>query len=271
MRDIGVQPGMPGALNTLTSLFGEDYLDPYFASGVRIGWERTGGSLWRLAARASVEKQRSATLQASPPLSGSPFRPVRVAARGTLVSTSLELERRLEEKLGLSWGGVAELEVGSFAGSGYAIPKLELSALRPSEDRRNVIGLRAMGGMALGSPAPQQLFLLGGRSTLPGHPYRSFAGDAFVLTDLEASRDLAHPFVRGRLLFSAGWTGDFDSDSRRVPVSWAAVGTKGVRTSAGIGVALLYDLLRIDLVRGFGRSGETQLLVSLDPRVWPWL
>ncbi len=273
-RDIGLRPGMPGALNTVTSLWGDDFLDPFFASGGRVRMERDQGETWQLSAQLTAERQESARLElAKPVLGGDPFRPVRIADRGTLLSATLGVQRIVQETDGWSLGGSASLEAGAFAGAGFGRPVVELEALHSAFDRHTSVRATLSAGAVFGSPAPQQLFLLGGRNTLPGYPYRSFSGDAAGLLNVEATRDLVAPFVSLRLLGAAGWTGVLDDSGRagratRVPLSWGTRTTPGVSTSLGMGAGLLYNLLRLDLVRGLGRGGEWQLLLSLDHRLW---
>jgi len=268
VRDIGPQPGMPMGLNTLTSVFGEDYLDPFHASGVRLEHDRGLRADWRFGLQLAAERQRRMTLEASPLFGESPFRPVRAAAEGTLVSARASIERTLPDRAALAWGGSVRVEGGSFDGDAFAIPHVQLQLRRGSQDRRSSAELQASAGAALGAPAPQQLFLLGGRHTLPGYSYRAFAGDVFALASFEAARDLMYPFVRARITAAAGWTGTYKA---AIPVQWGAAETRSVRTSAGAGVGLLYDLLRFDVGRGLGRGGEWQLIVSLEPRIWSWL
>lgn len=268
LRDIGVRPGIAMALNTITSLWGDDFTDPYFASGVELGYERAMGTEWRFGGALRAERHESARLETEPVFGDSPFRPVRPATEGTLLGGRIELERRLRETASLSWAGRVQLDAGTFDSNGFAIPTAELQLFRGTEDRRGSIDVTLTGGIALGDPAPQQHFLLGGRNTLPGFPYRMFGGDAFVLTNVVVSRDIAYPFVRARLLGAAGWTDQRDDTG--LPPGFAFE-TGNVRASLGAGVGLLYDLVRLDLARGFGRDGEWQLLLSLQPKVWPWL
>ena len=41
--------------------------------------------------------------------------------------------------------------------------------------------------------------------------------------------------------------------------------------SAGLGLGLGWDLIRLDLVRGFTEGGTWELVVSVNPDFWPWL
>lgn len=274
-RDLGVKPAVPGALNTLTSLWGDDGTDLFFATGARAAIERRLGGNWGLEIRAAAERHEAAHLvHDTPPLSDAAFRPVLRVDEGTMLSGRLAFGRTLREKAGLSWGARLAIEAGTFESEGYAVPRFDLSLRRGSFDRRGVAELAVTGGFVLGTPPAQSLFLLGGRNTLPGHPHRGYAGDRFALANLELARDLWPPFVRGRAFAAAGWTDGLDR--RRVfdpltPASWNVAEASAVRGSLGAGVGLLWDLLRIDFARGLGAGGGTRLLVSIDPRVWPIL
>jgi hypothetical protein len=276
LRDIGVRPGMPGALNTLSAFWGDDFLDAFYASGARITLDRSVAPRWRLQVGLFAERQRSASLELETPLfSSSVFRPVRMAEGGTAVGLSLHVKRDAGDPDGFGWGGSGDLSTGTFAGRGFAIPQLEIDLVHDSRDRRTQALARIATGYAIGSPAPQQTFLLGGRNTLPGYDYRTFGGDAFGLANLEIGRDIYFPIARARLLGSAGWTAvsdpDAGSSTPRIPVDWSTHETSGIRTSLGAGLGLFYDMLHLDLVRGLGTSGRWQFLVSLDSRLWPVL
>lgn len=275
LRDIGGRPGMPGALNTLSASWGDDFLDAFYSSGARITVDRSLTRPWRLQAGVFAERQKSASLeQGTALLSGSAFRPVRLAATGTTFGLTLRLQRDPGDPDRFGWGALAELSAGSFERRGFAIPQLQLDLIRGSRDRRSQARASITSGLAVGSPSRQQLFLIGGRNTLPGYDYRTFVGDAFLLANLEAGRDLLFPLVRARLLGAAGWTGilaDEAALSERIPAAWETRETRGLRTSVGAGLGLFYDLLHLDLMRGLGPGAHWQFIVSLDSRLWPVL
>ena len=90
------------------------------------------------------------------------------------------------------------------------------------------------------------------------------------LWQAEVSRSLASPWVRLRARGAVGWAGlgtAGDAAARRFGVGESA----GLRASAGLGLGLFYDLLRIDVVRGLGGGsageGDWVVLLSLDPRI----
>lgn len=275
--DIGIRPGAAGAFNTVAAARGDDYLDPYYASGVTVSFERPVGTRSRIGLEVAFEEHRNASLEATtPPLGDGAFRPVREVANGTAFTGRISVDWPAVETTRLSFGGGFSIEAGLFESEFYASPVIRLDATRGSADRRALVTAGVIAGAVLGSPAPQHLFLAGGRQTMPGYAYRSFAGDAFAIVRLEAARDLFFPFVRARLAATGGWTDTVGHDptfgqETRVPASWATTPTDGLRTSIGAGLGLGWDMLRLDLVRGLDRGGEWQFLVSIDPRFWPIL
>lgn len=279
LRDLGLRPGMPGALNTLSALsFADDFLDPYYARGARLALERRLASPWTLGLELTAERHESATRTVGSAVfdDSSAFRPVRPVDEGTLLAARLHARRAAGDYAQAGWAAGVELLAGSFEGDFFARPVADAALHRRSADLRTAARLRAAGGIVLGSPASQHLFLLGGRETLPGYGYRSFSGDVFAQTDLEVTRTIAAPWLGVRLLAAAGWTGwrdgpptDLSSSLPGQPAwsAWNADGSGRVRTSVGAGVSVFYDLLRLDLVRGLN-GGEWQLLLSVAPGLW---
>ncbi len=261
LHDLGQRPGAPGALNTLSTLLGgTDQLDPYFASGGRAQATWQPADRWRIGASATVENDRAASLRVVSGAFDRDFRPVRSIREGWLTEAGLSLERPLRNRPGLDWSGAITLDAGALGGERYVRPMLDLNVrVRGDEDRANAgIGLSA--GYLAGDAVPQRLFLLGGTGTLPGYAFRGFAGTAFALAGAEASLTLGTPLVRGRLGAAAGWT----RLDRPAPGDWPVAQTDGLRASVGAGVALFWDVLRLDLFRGL-QGGTWQLVVSLKP------
>lgn len=272
-RDVGPSAGV-GALRTLALLArGEDYEDPYLTTGARFGIARHGGPVrWRLG--ASLERHRSAGLVVGTvPLGDRPLRPVRPVDEGELARLDAGVTVRLRSGSGARWlldlvGEAAAKGVGNF---GYT---------------RATVALRARGspggawdwasdvefGLAGGELPVQRLFLLGGRGSLPGYEFRGWGGDRMALWRAEVSRAIASPWVRLRAIGAAGWAGiggAGEGAARRFGVS----GSEGVRASAGLGLGLVHNIVRLDVMRGLrgdpspgGSGGNWVLLLSIDPR-----
>jgi hypothetical protein len=272
-RDMGVRPGAAGALNTLAAAFtGSDYLDPYRATGAAAGWERRLTGAWRLQLDGHAERHRSAQLAEDGALfdRAATFRPVRPVAEGTLLGGSAALRRLAERGVDAGWSAGLRVEAGSFEGDGFALPTVEAGAHRRTADRATTLEVRAEAGTSLGTPPPQRLFLLGGPGTLPGYDYRSSGGNRYALADAVISREVLGPWVRVRALGALGWSGF--TDGAAPPAAWDAPGlriapTDGVRASAGFGVGVVWDILRVDMVRGLN-GGAWRGVVSVNPELW---
>lgn len=281
LRDVGPIPGSSPAVNTLAALFfGEDYLDPYRASGARIIHRRALGEDWSVAGELRVEDHDDLRREAeTSPLGDDSFRPVRPVARGREGAVELRGRRRYERQgLGLSVSGTLARFDADAPGSGHAgFGRLVVGAERRwrwLETGRDVT-LSLDAGVAAGDVPVQRLFLLGGRGTLPGYPYRSFRGDAFWVVRARASTPVLDPWISLRGFAGAGATafgasetvvhpGGAAPDIREIPT------TGGVRTSVGAGIGLLFDLLHVDVARGLD-DGEWETIVEVNRRFWNWL
>ncbi len=284
LRDLGIRPGMPGALNTIAAAsFGDDYLDPFYARGATVSLQHRASPHWTLGLALAREDHLSAERVAETVFFGdaTEFRSVRSIDTGKLLAARLSALRTLPESETTAWGGELAVQAGTFADDFFARPTADFTLRHQSSDLRTSTRLRAGTGMALGTPASQHLFLFGGRETLPGYDYRSFLGEAYAIADFEMTRQVAPPWLGLRLLGAAGWAGwlgDPPGATVRAPgppptyweawPTWTARPTSGIRTSIGAGASVFYDILRLDLVRGLNDGGRWQLLFSITPRVW---
>lgn len=273
-RDVGVGPVASGVVNTLSAVVaGTDYTDPYYATGARVGAGLGIRPGWTLAPALRVERHVSATLAADASLAGT-FRPVQAVDEGTLWGAELALERAPRAEQARWWEGRATLGLGRLDGDSlgtmaFARPVAELRA-----GRRLPKGIDAesalLAGMAFGEIPRQELFLLGGKGTLPGFAHRAFGGDRFAVASATASASLLHPWLRGRLLGAAGWAGVGRAGEEALG-RWGSAPTDGVRASVGVGVGLFYDLVHLDLARGLGEGGGWQLMVETRREFWDFL
>lgn len=290
-RDVGVGPVVSGAVNTLSALLaGEDYTEPFYATGVELTAGRELLPGWRLTAGARAERDRSAAREVDFSLfGGSGFRPVRAIDEGTVLSGTLGVRRVAPSGAARAWtldldveGGVLRTRVPlryDIEGNPVALDERSLSWLRPRATagwtarwapRDATLEVQGQAGMAFGDLPRQELFLVGGRGTIPGFRFRAFGGDRFALAGATASADLASPWLRGRLFTGLGWTG-VGSAGERALTLWGAPTTDGVRMGVGAGLGLFYDILRVDLARGLGSGGRWELIVETRPSFWDFL
>jgi hypothetical protein len=268
-RDLGISLPVAPALNTVSSaLLGEDYLDPFRTSGARLSWQPASLGAWRLEVGASTERQRRATLeQRHPPLDDSTaFRPVRAIDAGDQFALDARLERPLSDARQLAWGASLAVLGGALERQGFLRGTADVTLRLRNLSQSRSLQARAMAGAVSGTePASQHLFLLGGAGTLPGHAYRGFAGSRFALLQVELSQDVLRPWLRARLVGAAGATGGLGDHGNRAWRAWDVRGTDGVKFSAGAGISLFWDILRIDRVHGLGGGGWVfQLSASPD-------
>jgi hypothetical protein len=264
-------------LNSATAAFGEDYLDPYFASGGSASIKAALAGPWSMDLALTAEKHRAARLEVQEPVfadSGS-FRPVRPIDPGTMLSLRARLERTGPAPGGVGWGGSLSAEAGTYDGDPFFRPVLEGILVRRTIDHSAEVRWRAMAGASAGVPA-HRLFLFGGRNSLPGYGYRDYIGDVFAVSELHASRDLWRPWLRLRLIAAAGWSDLLWFDEppagpAPTPISplrdWNTATTDGVLPALGAGLGIFYDILRVDAVRGLD-GGRWQLLLSINPDLW---
>lgn len=268
LRDVG-EPAASGLLQTAALAFeGEDYTDPYFERGGGIGFSGPAlGGTARIG--ASFAHHRSADLVMESVLIGQrSLRPVRPIDAGDLTTLETSFDRPLGRSAGTAWrlelrGEAAPAALGDF---GYARGTVTLRGERDHPGAAWQWSLRLTAGAAGGDLPAQRLFLLGGRGTLPGHPFRAWGGDRLGLAAVEVSRAVWSPWIRVRGLGAAGWT-DLTDVGGGAAERFGVAQTPGTRAAVGVGLGLGWDLLRVDFVRGLD-GGAWELLLSLNPLLW---
>ena len=228
-----------------TLLVGRDDADYYRASGGRL----TGGRRWgrmRVRAAAAVEDEASVerhTQVALPRVWGdSVFRLNPPANEGRYARGDLSLTLFAGDWTRAT--GWAEVTFGAEAGTGpdgfdYLQPRADFR-LRTRPAGLLNLTVQARAGWTAGDAPMQRLWRVGGLATARGYPYGVRAGGSFYAVRLELSRGgLIDPVLFGDAAW-AGPTGDWGV--RGDPV-----------TSVGVGVGLLWGLLRLDLA--FPESG----------------
>jgi len=267
-RDLSPNPLMSGVLNSLSSaILEDDYTDLFFASGVQASRSFLSGTRGQLTLRARLEDHRSGRNEVSSRPEDSDFRPVTPISRGTWASLRiLGTVPTPLSGLSLSGHGLA----GSFRGQAFgemgAGARYEKRLLARGQEVEATLEARKL----VGEAPIQAHYRMGGRGTVPGYPFRRYEGDAYWLFRAETSMDLFRPYLRIRAFGAAARVGAPDGPVR-VSDPWPADLGGTTLLSAGLGVGLGWDVLRLDLARGFRGDGDWELILSVNPDFWPWL
>jgi hypothetical protein len=273
LRDVGPQPGAPGVLNTLATAFaGRDYLDPFFASGgrLRVSHGLRPGAAVRVEGR--VERHRAGTLNvADAPVGGRAMRPVLPLDDGTLAGLSVRLDAGAPAYRGMRPQISTTVEGGFFENEAFGAIEAGVAVSRTAAQLAGFVEARADAGVVVGGAPLQRHYFLGGPGTLPGHAYRSHVGSHFALVSAEASRTVRAPWVDVRAFAAAGWAGGPLPDGAQAGFSGGPERGSGVIGSIGVGGAFVHRVLRIDVVHGLGAAGRAAIVLSVDPRLRPWL
>ncbi len=277
-RDLGLRPAIPGAVNTFSSLFGDDYSDLYYARGgeARLGRPFRAEGRILLAAGIEHHERLGRTVRTSP-IGEEPFRsPVGVTvgnllfARGSLAapvwsSGQIDINARFTTEFGsFDSQPVACLLIGPcgrYKTGSYARPVVSVTGSYLSASRAWSATTEVSLGKAFGNPPIQKAFFLGGVGTLPAHGFREMIGWRYMLAEAEIARDVVAPWLRLRLIGAAGSVGGTD-------LPWSSPrATYRSAASVGLGVGLLWDVLRFDLIQG----DHTRLFFSVRPDLWDML
>ena len=270
LRDPGPRSGASGTLNTLSTVFRNlDYSDPYFATGARLAVEHRmggGGASLHLGVAwedfGGVGEPWSAGLA-----SGDRQRPLRPVGEGAFASGSGGFTMRWASVP--AWSVKTRLTgtVGRWDGSGNATIAAGVDARLATQDLTRQARLAVEVGASAGALPHQLHFFLGGRGTLPGHPFRAYGGRRFLLARGDASLTVMPTWLTARLLAGAGAVG---ATPAALGDEWGAVPTDGLRGYVGAGLSTLHNILRIDGVWGLP-GGAFELVFSVDQRLRPYL
>lgn len=272
--DVGGSTVSSGLAHSISALFfAKDWTDPFHASGVaaKVTFPSVGNYTFGLGAR--VEHQRSARRTSSFSFFGEDeeMRDVRPIVRGVHASGELTARRQTGLPGGGAWVTDASASLNSLEGDEYLFGRLALeSEAEWSLSRRRTQLLLGGRAAALVGEAPvQDIFLLGGRGTVPGYNYRSLGGGQILTANALAAADILHPWLRGRMLGYLGWSGDHNAEAALN--LWNVPASDGVRASVGAGIGIFYDLLHIDVIRGLSAGGRTDLRIEINPDFWGFL
>jgi len=270
VRDIGDRPVITPALNSLLAQeAGVDYGDYVLLETAGLTLRRRVGPLTTLALGAAVERSRSVAVAATP--AAGDYRPNPPLGAGDYALGRLSLTRFSQAMVGES-GVRGTVEVESGAGEGRRYLRGALRAIVALPLGGSVLQARIDGGWASRDLPAYRSFVLGGRGTLPGEPFRAFGGRSLGSILLEWRHTVGVPALR---LGTFASTGGEMVVAPLLGVGWAERGvagapwqrSDGLRPVGGVAVEWFHRILRLEAAVGL-RDGETQIVVDLSPEWW---
>jgi hypothetical protein len=280
VRDIADAPVIAPLLNSLAAQeFGDDYGDYYRASGARVSVRQSLGGRGELRVTLAGDRVASEDIHASPATGD--FRSNPRIADGDYATIALTVRRRSEgfavrrdfaAELTLEGGRRVRDGTSSYArisGSGHI--------LAPIASGRTHVLARVEFGLATAALPPHRAFVLGGRGTLLGDPFRQWGGRRLGLVHLEWRVPV--PFIRlkagpartpGTITLApyaaAGWTADAIPPIPPPPLLTPWRVTPGTRTTLGVAAEWL-GVFRIEA--GYGaQTHQAHLAFDITRDFW---
>jgi hypothetical protein len=268
IADFSDLPVISGFLNSFRAQEGGDDAGDYvLLDAAGIGLRQPLGGLTSLFVELGVERSRSVEVRAEP--SRGSYRPNPPLGVGTYRLARLRVERAAPTPPTGGFGGQLSVEAGEGPGDYFRVAGAA-SWLLPAGPTQLV--LRAYAGAGTDGLPAYRSFVLGGRGTLVGEPFRAWGGREFLLGRLEWRFEAPVPVIplgsfasTGRTMvvapfLAAGWAG------RPLPgLPWG--GTEGVRPVAGLALEWPMRLLRLEAGVGL-RTGEFGVTVDIHPEWW---
>ncbi|MGH7702069.1 MAG: hypothetical protein ACREMO_03185 [Gemmatimonadales bacterium] len=248
VRDVSDLPVMAPVLNSLLAQeTGNDHGDYFLLESAALGVRHQIATRLDLGLDLSVEDPQSLAVVATP--AHGHYRPNPPLGAGRYTVARLRLER--------TGGGVAaqhdldgalSLDLGSGA-LGYSRATAQFRWLVPAGSG-SLLVRSYLGTGSAGLPAYRS-FVLGGRGTLLGEPFRRFGGRHLALAQAEWRMELPFPAIAlgsfastGRSIVLAPFVAAGWSDSPVAGTPWAE--SDGVRPVAGLAAEWFMRLLRVE-------------------------
>jgi len=253
VREMGDIRVISRAVNSITSQEGgQDYGDYYLATGASLGVTGAVGGRTTLKLEGGYERIDSLIAEATWSR-GAYARPNPGVDEGEWTVARLALKRRTPSfAVSRDFSGHVELEAGhgpsnylrSFAEVRWQLPAGGTSLL-----------MRAAGGVANDAVPRHRAFVLGGRGTLLGEPFRGLGGSRMGWFSAEWQVPVGVPEIH---MGSFAGTGRHLTVAPNVAIGWmggrvaglAGTPALGPDVAVGLGAAWLHDLLRFDA--GYG-------------------
>lgn len=278
VQDVAPWPAAPGTVQSVGAIVsGEDYAEPYYASGVSLGAALVrGGIEVGVYGRRAVHEPAKLT---APETLADSLRPVRRMRSGGIWEGGIVLKSPAPagaDPLSLATWNVGAGVVGGEFSYARITGRVEGSRAWGGDVARDLTIAAALqaGGVFGSDVPPHALFPVGGRGTLRGYEFHEFLGSRYLTLTLDAAIPLVRPWMSLHGFSDVGWA-DLGGGVGDAVRRWNAEGaparaTRGVRPSVGLGFGFVYDVLRIEAARGL-RGGTWEFIATVHPAFWPWL
>ena len=268
IRDLSDVAVISPLLNSLLSQEnGDDYGDYVLLDLAGVGVRHRLDEHLTLGLVANIERSRSLDVTATP-ARGS-YRPNPPLGAGTYRIARLRMERAGPVALRAGIGGSLALEAGD-GPTTFVRGSADAAWLVPVGGTELAGSVHA--GLGSDGLPAYRSFVLGGRGTLVGEPFRAYGGRSYALAELEWRVNVPAPAIplgsfasTGRTMvlapfLAAGW-----ADRSYAGLPWQP--TAGVRPVAGLAAELFMRLLRIEAGVGL-RDGDLGLTLDVHPDWW---
>lgn len=273
VKDLSEWPSISGVLNSvLAQEGGHDYGDYVQVDQVAVTWRRAIGGDVHLTVAAVAEDPDSLAVAAVP--STGAYRANPALGGPGQISGRLRISRELPVTPLGGFGFALEGEAGG-GESGRGFGRMTLEVTGRAAAGPGQLELTGRFGVGSGHLPAHRSFVLGGRGTLVGAPYRAWGGRRMAWGRAEWRLPLGVPEARigglastgkGMILapyVAAGW-----ADRAIEGLPWSA--TDGLVPVVGLASELLFNALRIEA--GWAvRSGQVGVVADLSPGWWPIL
>jgi hypothetical protein len=268
VRDVGDEPVISPLVNSLTA----QELGYDFGDYLRLDrFELEAGSR-AVTLRAGYHRTAPLAVTATP-VTGT-YRPNPALGGHDWAVGALEIrDVGAGKEVGASARGTVALEGGARADSAYVRLRAAGAAVLPLGS--GALALDAWAGWASDRLAPHRAFVLGGRGTLVGEPFRAYGGRTAAWARLAWRLPVPFPAVP---LGPYASTGQQLVIAPYVAAGWAArpiaglpwTASDGVRPELGVSLELFHRLLRVDA--GWApRARRVGLAVDVRRELWPLL
>lgn len=275
-RDAGDQQERSTIVNSLAAQeFGSDDTDPYGVRAFGLAATTRPANNLSFTAEGSYERDEQLRVHAvpadgsyDPVLAIDPMDAVRLSLRGERPASPLigGLDLSIESELRTLIPSRDAFQPAPGVGADGRF-SLTAELAYPEGDARLVARTTVAGVSGFGSSvAPQERVFLGGPTTGPGYQFYQFVGTAGFSQRLELQAPIPFPSI------PLGRFGRTPATATLAPFVGAigiqgAAGSQGLYPSAGVGVLPFFDLLRVDVARGF-RDGRWTLNVDVSRDYW---